>query len=200
MANPKKMTSFENMVKDLKNLQFYQRRRVWKPYMEKYNCDIICEIGVRRGENFELMIQHIPKHAVAVDIWRNDGVVAHNDGGFSQDELEKQFINFKNNMADKPFVQILRDYSYNAVKHFRDEYFDFIYIDADHSYEGCLKDIKDWYPKVKKGGVLLGDDYRLGKTKTGVKFGVIKAVNDYTSENNLDFFELPKRGWGIIKK
>lgn len=103
-------------------------------------------------------------------------------------------------MADKLFVKIYREYSFDAVKKFEDNYFDFIYIDADHTYSAYLRDIKDWYPKVKKGGVLLGDDYRVAKLKTGVGFGVIKAVKTFTSKNNLSFFEMPRYGWGMIKE
>ncbi len=103
-------------------------------------------------------------------------------------------------MSDKSFVKIYREYSFDAVKHFVDNYFDLIYIDADHSYEGCLRDIEDWYPKVKKGGFLLGDDYIIYEgRRPGIKFEVIEAVNEFAKKNNLEFFELPNYGWGIVK-
>ncbi len=44
---------------------------------------------------------------------------------------------------------------------------DFLYIDADHSYEGCLADLERWWPYVRQGGVLAGDDY--GDACPGVK-------------------------------
>lgn len=47
-----------------------------------------------------------------------------------------------------------------------------VFVDADHSYESCLKDIKLWRPKVRKGGVLAGHDY------SGTFPGVQKAVNE----------------------
>lgn len=168
--------------------------------MKKYNCNVIAEIGVCQGVNFELMIKHNPKVAVAVDSWVNDEVIGRNDVAFPQEELNKQYADFKKAMKDKPFVKIYREYSFDAVKHFKDNYFDFIYIDADHTYSACLRDIKDWYPKVKKGGVLLGDDYRVAKLRTGVEFGVIEAVKTFTSKNNLSFFEMPRYGWGMIKE
>ena len=167
--------------------------------MRKYNCNVICEIGVCQGVNFELMIKHNPRLAVAIDSWINDGVISRNDVAFSQAELDEQYQTFKNEVADKPFVKIYREYSFNAVRHFKDNYFDFIYIDADHTYNACLKDIEDWYPKVKGGRFLLGDDYRVATLRTGVKFGVIEAVKTFTQKNNLSFFELPRYGWGMIK-
>lgn len=189
------------VVGGLRKVRRIKKHYTWEPFMRKYNCSIICEVGVCRGDNFREMIKHIPKVAVAIDSWIDDGVVSRNDGGYSQEELNKQYDDFKKSMSNKPFVQIYRQYSFDAVKKFPDNYFDVVYIDADHSYEGCLRDIKDWYPKVKAGRFLLGDDYRIYEGKrSGVTFGVIEAVNAFTQKNNLNFFELPHYGWGIIKK
>jgi hypothetical protein len=39
------------------------------------------------------------------------------------------------------------------------EFLDFIYIDADHSYEGVKADLRHWAPKVRSGGIISGHDY-----------------------------------------
>jgi predicted O-methyltransferase YrrM len=36
---------------------------------------------------------------------------------------------------------------------------DFLYIDADHSYDGVTADLEAWVPHVKPGGLIVGDDY-----------------------------------------
>ncbi len=36
---------------------------------------------------------------------------------------------------------------------------DFLYVDADHTREGCLADLRAWWPLLRDGGVLAGDDY-----------------------------------------
>lgn len=36
---------------------------------------------------------------------------------------------------------------------------DYLYVDADHSYESVLADLRAWVPHVKPGGLILGDDY-----------------------------------------
>lgn len=36
---------------------------------------------------------------------------------------------------------------------------DYLYVDADHSYEGVLADLEAWWPHVRHGGLILGDDY-----------------------------------------
>ena len=187
-------------IKDLINLEIINKKRVWRPFMEKYDCQIICELGVFTGENFNYMIEHNPKEAVAIDAWINDNIISRNDLRFSQEALNKQYQDFANRMADKPFVKIYREYTTTAVMHFPNEYFDLIYIDADHTYQGCLKDIEDWYPKVKKGKFLVGDDFRNALIpETGIKFGVIEAVKDFTNTNNLTFYDLPRYGWVMVK-
>lgn len=197
--------SSDEIVEDLKLTRAQRRHYKWEPFMRKYNCDVICEIGVQRGLNFNEMIRHKPKVAVAVDSWIDDGVLFRNDSGFSQEALDGMYEDFKKQMSDKPFVKIYRKYSFEAVKHFDDNYFDLIYIDGDHSYEGCLRDIEDWYPKLKKGGFLVGDDFRDDEMRVTLKkyikfhFGVIQSVNEFTKKNNLKFHELTNNGWCIIK-
>ena len=36
---------------------------------------------------------------------------------------------------------------------------DLIYIDGDHSFDGCLQDVTNAYSKLNPGGVMFGDDY-----------------------------------------
>jgi predicted O-methyltransferase YrrM len=38
---------------------------------------------------------------------------------------------------------------------------DLLFVDGDHSYDGCLADLRNWYPKLAPGGhVVLHDCYR----------------------------------------
>jgi len=192
--------NIETVIKDLNDLDVHRHRRIWKPFMEKYDCQVIAELGVRSGQNFLEMIAHNPKEAVAVDCWIDDGVLARNDTLGTQDALDKQYLDFNKKVEDKLFVKINRGYTIEEVKHFEDNYFDLIYVDADHTYSACLRDIVDWYPKVKSGGFLLGDDYRPGyKTSSGIVFGVVEAVKEFAKNNNLKFYPISYHGWVIIK-
>jgi predicted O-methyltransferase YrrM len=57
---------------------------------------------------------------------------------------------------------------------------DFVFIDADHSYEGCKADIEAWFPKVKPGGLLSGHDY---DNPDFPEFGVKRAVDEFAARH-----------------
>ena len=71
-----------------------------------------------------------------------------------------------------------------AKGHGNPEMLDWIYVDGDHSYEGCLKDLENAINVVKPGGFILGDDYGWPNAKWQ-KPGVTKAVNEFINKHNL---------------
>lgn len=52
-----------------------------------------------------------------------------------------------------------------------------IFIDGDHSYEGCKADIDNWYPQMAKGGVMCFHDC------DSTSPGVVQAVEEFAEEN-----------------
>ena len=68
---------------------------------------------------------------------------------------------------------------------FNDDSLDFVFVDGDHSYEGCKADIEAWWPKLKKGGIMSGDDYGHTYNPAEGKYGVVEAVEEFAKENNL---------------
>lgn len=54
---------------------------------------------------------------------------------------------------------------------------DFVFIDGDHSYIGCMADIIAWLPKVKPGGWIGGHDYAHPE-QGNVKGAVDEAFKD----------------------
>ena len=74
---------------------------------------------------------------------------------------------------------------------FPDKFFDFIFLDGDHSYKGMVQDLVHWVRKVKNGGWICGHDY--GHPQQGDVKG---AVADYFSEEMLKNLELDgNRTW-----
>ena len=57
---------------------------------------------------------------------------------------------------------------------------DYLYVDADHSYEGVMADLYAWVPHVKPGGLILGDDYG-----SEIYPGVKQAWDEFERANDL---------------
>jgi len=64
---------------------------------------------------------------------------------------------------------------------FPDPPFDFIYIDADHAYEGVVKDLAQAERKLKDDGWIVCNDYTLFSPLENIKYGVYRAVNEFAS-------------------
>jgi len=82
----------KEIIKDLSELGIKRRHRIWQPFMDKYNCKKVCELGVWRGENFKDFIAHNPEVAIAIDSWVDDGVISRNDSGSTQEDFDKLFV------------------------------------------------------------------------------------------------------------
>lgn len=64
---------------------------------------------------------------------------------------------------------------------------DVLFIDGDHSYEGCKRDIEAWLPFVKEGGVLLFHDCDESSP------GVVQAVAEFVNTHTVASWQLFKR-------
>lgn len=64
---------------------------------------------------------------------------------------------------------------------------DVLFIDGDHSYEGCKRDIEAWVPFVKEGGTILFHD--CDETSPGV----IWAVAEFANTHKVERYEMLKR-------
>lgn len=91
----------------------------------------------------------------------------------------------------KPFpgATIIRADSMTAVKLIPNEWLDFVYIDAVHTYEYVRDDIQGWTKRVRIGGIVSGHDYYTTKRH---KMGVIPAVDEYVKKHG---YELKLTEW-----
>ena len=46
-------------------------------------------------------------------------------------------------------IELIKGYSEEIILKYPDNYFDMIYVDADHSYYGCKRDLQICYKKIK---------------------------------------------------
>jgi hypothetical protein len=68
--------------------------------------------------------------------------------------------------------------SVEALRSFADSYFDWIYIDAQHNYDGVKRDISVARTKIRRDGLLVFNDYTVWSYVELEPYGVVAAVNE----------------------
>lgn len=139
------------------------------------------EVGTYRGDfSAQLLTKWHGQKLYSVDCWQEQPKEVYSDNPPGQER------NFQLTLAKlSPFKyrsEVIRAFSIDAAKHFPNGYLDFVYLDANHSYEATQADIHAWGPKVRNGGLLCGDDY------TASYPGVIQAVNEFARQMNLPVY------------
>jgi hypothetical protein len=157
----------------------------------------IAEIGVEYGSYTDIYYDENDEIHL-IDMWQTEG----NDYYFSKREgqVEQGYQKILLKYGDKSNVKIVKMKSCEASKLYEDDYFDWIYIDADHSYEGVKKDIENWWPKLKEGGLFSGHDFDPDFNDMNYeKYGVEKAVKEFFGENFQLTSEKNYKSWYVIK-
>jgi len=138
------------------------------------------EIGVYRGRFTQALAKRAPNmNLTGVDAWK----VYPGYKDYENNDLENEaFLATQERTKIYPQVKLLNAWSVDASKKFADNSLDYIFIDANHTYEWVVEDLKAWAPKVKKGGIVMGHDYfRFNK----LNFGVIQAVNGWVETHHI---------------
>jgi hypothetical protein len=149
------------------------------PYVRRLGDNITgIEIGTCRAESTAFLLNGCPniKKLYTIDPYK-----AYQDwvGEINQNVVNKFMMVAQENL--KQFgdrVIMMREDSVRAAAGFKDEGFDFIFVDGDHSYEATLADCEAYYPKLKKGGLFCGHDY---SSLDSVK----QAVNDFRNKEGI---------------
>lgn len=74
-------------------------------------------------------------------------------------------------------IRTIRSDSAEAAGQYADGSLDFVFIDADHTADAVLRDLRAWRPKVRPGGMLAGHDCD--------EEGVIQAVRSFAAETGI---------------
>jgi hypothetical protein len=143
------------------------------------------EVGVYKGEYTEMFLKKGLK-MFAIDPW-----IAYSEE-HSQKRQDELFRYATEQLSKYPECTIIRKPSLEAVKDFKDESLDFVYIDGDHSFQDCLEDMTEWAKKVRKGGIVAGHDYKGHSCRY-----VQPAVNYYVKEHGIELHVIGKRGYMI---
>ena len=83
-------------------------------------------------------------------------------------------------------IQLHEGRSHEILATFPDEYFDWVYVDADHSYAGVSRDANMAASKVRRGGYLVFNDFAHMDPFLGA-YGVHRAVVDFAVNKGWEF-------------
>lgn len=131
-------------------------------------------------------------HMTAVDLWtgqpERDVEGAETYEGRGHEAFYQQF----KEISEKFFpgrISIRRMSTLEAAKTVQDGELDFVFIDADHTEEGCGADIDAWWPKIRRGGLIALHDINWPSVRRAVekRFG-----------NEFDVFESDNVAWKFV--
>eukprot|EP00933_Yihiella_yeosuensis_P005446 TRINITY_DN10995_c3_g1_i1.p1 TRINITY_DN10995_c3_g1~~TRINITY_DN10995_c3_g1_i1.p1 ORF type:complete len:255 (-),score=26.24 TRINITY_DN10995_c3_g1_i1:146-910(-) len=178
-----------------------------------YRTGIAAEIGVYVGGFAKQNLEHWKGEYFMIDAWGHfpdRNVASH--GHYTSDIKEYRRPHHMNLSIEavRPFgdrAKAIRGYSVKVATKFRDNSMDWVFIDAGHRYEQALADLEAWYPKVRWGGLVTGDDYAdhedtelltRDRFHTAIQkeyplfqayqYGVIRAVQEFCAKNNHQLF------------
>ena len=153
------------------------------------------EIGVWQGDSSARFLTRA-SHLHLVDSWSPVPYTHSDEHGTYQNYL-KRYSQLVGSEDPADFQKYYDKIYRSVVKRFHDlpvtihrksstEFFDsfdqkvdWVYVDGDHSYQGCLADLRNCLRIVKPGGQILGDDYT---NKPGVR----RAVDTFVAETGLE--------------
>lgn len=104
--------------------------------------------------------------------------------GFWKDNNPKE--HFAQLKIDKYISTYVIDSNKFAQK-FKNRKYDYIYIDADHSYKGVKSDFDNFWPRLTNGGIMSFHDINMKGLNHGVEYGVWKLWKEIKENSKLSF-------------
>lgn len=126
------------------------------------------EVGVWRGQSTCYMLERLRELGktgkyLVIDTFKGTDNATESEHAQIAKQLGGTVLaDFCNNIQK---VGVLKDCnviqwdSAESADFFKNRKFDFVFIDAEHTYEAVKSDLMAWRSKVKSGGILGGHDY-----------------------------------------
>jgi predicted O-methyltransferase YrrM len=146
-------------------------------WLEKVSssCDLVIEIGTWQGRSTYAMGENVKGKVIAIDPFTPEKMESKSqrityrrhypvDISIIQDDPDLMYrLCLKNldPLIQSGKVEVIRgrsDKVINDLQYLKGKV-DMVFIDGDHSYEPVKRDINDYRPLVKPGGLLCGHDY-----------------------------------------
>lgn len=100
--------------------------------------------------------------------------------------VDIDYSQFDGSGLNDPRIKRHDGFTHEVIATFADRTFDWVYVDADHSYDGTIRDARAAAPKIKPGGFMVFNDFAHIDPGLG-RYGVHRAVVDFAIEAKWPF-------------
>lgn len=150
------------------------------------------EIGVRRGDYSETLCTHIKslEKLYSVDPWNlvfEDPISNQHQRKYGPDVFNRYYRMALRRLKKYPVCELVRNTSLEAVRNIEYGSLDFVYIDGAHTFDYVMTDIIEWSKRVRKSGIVSGDDYKENRYDD-----VITPVNTSVRAHNIEVLNIMK--------
>jgi predicted O-methyltransferase YrrM len=141
------------------------------------------ELGVAAGDFSERILKRSKcEHLYSIDMWAGDR--GHNIEQYRETITRLAPYRTRNSILRMRFDE--------ALELFDDHSLDFVYVDG-YAHDGELngQTFREWFPKLRAGGIISGDDYHADWPL------VVAAVDAFIAENRLELhvIECSEEAW-----
>lgn len=144
---------------------------------------VVLEVGVLAGDwSMQIIKQNAPKRLALVDTFYSED---YNTPKRFKKKTHLDFITNKFTDIDIN-IDIRKGLSWDMMKTFDKDEFDWIYIDAGHDYDSVKRDLEEAFRILKPNGYLVMNDYIMYDHYTKEQYGVVKATNEFMIDNDFE--------------
>lgn len=140
-----------------------------------------CRLCASRYE----LLKHLPQEARVAEVGVEHGLFSQRILSTANPTelhlIDLDFGALDSSLRGDPRVRVHQGLSHEVLASFPDASFDWIYIDADHSYAGVRRDAAVAATKVRPGGFLVFNDFAHADPFLGA-YGVHRAVVEFAVE------------------
>jgi hypothetical protein len=140
------------------------------------------EIGVLGGDWSDKLIRFTkPKELVLIDTFCSSDYIH-----LKRFTKKNHFSYIKDKFKSVEGVSFKQGLSWNCMAEYKDNYFDWIYVDAAHNYDAVKKDLNQVKRVLKDYGIIIMNDYIMHDHFMKDDYGVVAATNEFLIENDFE--------------
>jgi hypothetical protein len=146
------------------------------------------QLGVYTGDATSWLCKNVLNESCSlwdVDTWEGSDEEVHKSIDF-REVIKIYKSKLKDYKYITPFAMTTYSFLVGTMAQMKQDYFHFIYVDADHTTVGVILDAEMSWPLLKSGGIMAFDDYEWGsnlpqhlRPKAGIDLFLLRHQGEY---------------------